>query len=76
MKWLFMTLHLIVLHGPNNQYLEINVDKISSIRVPQASGHFPKGTHCLITMTNGNFNAVQETCGVVDQMIKQIGVER
>jgi hypothetical protein len=69
---LFLALNLIVVHGPNNQYLEINVDEISSIRTPQASGHFPRGTHCLITMTNGNFNAVQETCDAVDRLIKAV----
>jgi hypothetical protein len=67
-----LALNLIVVHGPNNQYLEINIDKISSIRTPQPSAHFPRGTHCLITMTNGNFNAVMETCAMVDKLIKEV----
>ena len=72
MKWLFMSVHLILLHGPNNHHFEINADEISSIRAPQAAGHLPKGTHCLITMTNGKFNAVQETCEAVDRLIQQL----
>ena len=74
MKWLFMALHLIVLHGPNNQFFEINVDEISSVRSPRldANRHFPHGTRCVITMTNGKFNAVAETCEMADQMIKQV----
>ena len=73
MKWLFMAIHLIAVHGPNGQYLEINVDEISSIRTPRATDrHFPKGTNCLITMTNGNFNAVMETCAVVDRLIGEV----
>ena len=70
---LFLALNLIVVHGPNNQYLEINIDEISSIRTPRIGDtHFPKGTHCIITMTNKNFNAVQETCDAVDRLIKAV----
>ena len=71
MRLLWAALNLIVLHGPNNQYLEINIDEISSIRVPRAVDHFHKGTRCLITMTNGRLNTVMETCDMVDQLIKQ-----
>ena len=67
-----MALNLIILHGPNNQFLEINVDEISSIREPRAVSqrHFPKGIRCVITMTNGHFNAVTDTCEAVDKLIK------
>ena len=69
---LFMALNLIILHGPNNQFLEINVDEFSSIREPRAVSqrHFPKGIRCVITMTNGHFNAVTDTCEAVDKLIK------
>jgi len=69
---LFMALNLIVLHGPNNQIVEINVDEISSIRTPRliSQRHFPKGIQCVITMTNGHFNAVVETCEAVDKLVK------
>jgi hypothetical protein len=71
-QWLFMAVHLIMVHGPDNQYFEINADQISSIRTPRSVdvGHFPKGTQCLITMTNGKLNAVVESCAMVDQLIK------
>jgi hypothetical protein len=65
-------LSLIMLHGPGGQYLEINSEQISSVRIPRSNDHFPKGTRCILTMTNGKLNAVMETCEMVDQLIKQL----
>jgi hypothetical protein len=64
-------LHLITLHGPGGQVIEINADEISSMREPQAphKGHVHAATRCVITMTNGNFNAVRETCEQVDAIL-------
>jgi hypothetical protein len=68
------SLRLIQVHGPNNQYLELNVDEISSIRTPRpGDGHFMRGVQCLIIMTNGKFNAVMDPCSKVDMLIKDAG---
>ena len=66
-------LHLIMLHGPGGQIIEINADEISSIRIPVISkekgGYHHQSVRCIITMTNGNFNAVTETCEQVDTIL-------
>jgi hypothetical protein len=62
---------LITLHGPNGQEIDINPHEVSSIRDPAAGteGHFPKGTRCLVTMTNSKVNAVIEDCMTVRFLI-------
>jgi hypothetical protein len=68
---LILALHLIVLHGPGGQIIEINPNEVSSVRAPQAvtRRHFAPGIRCVITMTNGNFNAVVEPCDQVDKLL-------
>jgi hypothetical protein len=70
---IFLVVVFLELHGPNGQTIDVNPNEITSLRMPQtsASDHFPKGTHCIIKMTNGNINAVVETCQVVLQMIEE-----
>jgi hypothetical protein len=70
---IFLVVIFLELHGPNGQVVEINPDEISSLRVPQAGSehHFAKGTHCLVQMTNGNINAVAETCQAILQTLKE-----
>ena len=69
----FLVAIFLELHGPDGQTIDVNPDQITSLRMPQASAgdHFPKGTKCIIKMTNGNINAVVETCQVVLQMIEE-----
>jgi hypothetical protein len=66
-------LSLIALHAPNGQLIEINPDHVSSLRsisdLAVKGKHFPPATHCIIVMTNGNFNAVAETCEQVDKIL-------
>ena len=75
--WILAILQLIELHGPNGQRIEVNVAQISSIRgtgvlsTPH-KGHFHSDVHCILTMTNGNFNAVTETCEQVNQLIDRL----
>jgi hypothetical protein len=73
---LLLVLRLVVLHGPTGQQeIDINPSEISSLREPRegSDGHFPRGTNCLITMTNGKINAVREDCATVRLMIEQAG---
>ena len=65
--------HLILLHGPNGQEIDINPHEISSIREPSegSESHFPKEIQCLIFMTNGKINAVLEDCKTVKLMTEE-----
>jgi hypothetical protein len=64
---------LVTLHGPGGQEIDINPHEVSSIREPSAGteGHFPKGVHCLITMTNGKTNAVVDDCDAVRMLLEK-----
>ena len=65
--------HLILLHGPNGQEIDVNPHEISSIREPSegSESHFPKEIQCLIFMTNGKINAVREDCKTVKIMTEE-----
>lgn len=66
--------HFILVHGPDDQNIVVNVDEISSVRTPQKKtpqGHFPKGTQCIIAMSNGTFIFIQEVCQVVYDRIHE-----
>jgi hypothetical protein len=66
-------IHLLTLHAPNGQMIELNPAEVSSVRMPQDQAvktrHFPPTTHCIVVMTNGLFNAVMETCEQVDALL-------
>jgi len=64
---------LITLHGPNGQEIDINPHEVSSVREPSAGaeGHFPKGTRCLVIMTNNRVNAVIEDCETVRMFVEK-----
>jgi hypothetical protein len=66
-------LHLITLHGPGGQVIEVNVAEISSIRAAATSKGANLFHHdtvqCILRMTNGNFNAVVESCAEVDAIL-------
>ena len=70
---IFLVAVFLELHGPNGQVIKVNVDQITSLRMPQVSAgdHFAKGVHCLLKMTNGNTNGVTETCDTVFRMIEE-----
>jgi len=69
----FLVAIFLELHGPDGQTIDVNPDQITSLRMPQASAgdHFPKGTKCVIKMTNGSINAVVETCQSILQVLKE-----
>src|SRR6516164_6841324 len=51
---ILVLLHLIQLHGPDGQIIDVNANEVSSLREPRegSEGHFPNGTKCIISMTN------------------------
>jgi uncharacterized protein YlzI (FlbEa/FlbD family) len=57
---------IVELHTPNGHAFDLNADEISSLRDPvDIPGHWARGTHCIVVMTNGRTNGVQETCDAV-----------
>jgi len=69
---LALALHLIFVHGPDDQAIELNVSEISSIRDKRdvEGTHFAKGVNCIAFMTNGQYIGTRETCEEVLEAIK------
>ena len=69
----FAAYHLILLHGPNGDTINVNPHEVSSLRDPSvgSEGHFAKGTKCLLFMTNSKTIGVSEGCGEVKKMIEE-----
>jgi hypothetical protein len=65
--------HLIQLHGPDGQEIDINPHEIASLREPSSisEGHFPKGTRCVVIMTNSRLNLVREDCHTIKVMTEE-----
>ena len=74
LKAIFVVLHFIFVHGPDNQKTLLNIDEISSIREPRsgAEEHYGKQVKCIIFMTNSKFFGTVETCEEVVKKIKEI----
>jgi hypothetical protein len=62
-----------LVHGPDNQEIEINPKEISSIREVRGAdaGHFREGAKCLIIMTNGKFISTVENCRTVTDRVQE-----
>ena len=69
----FIAFHLIQLHGPDGQEVDVNPHEVASLREPGAvpEGHLPKGTRCVVIMTNGRFNSVKEDCSTVKTLVEE-----
>jgi hypothetical protein len=69
---IILSLHLLVLHGPNGQEIDVNPNEITSLREPRQGSdeHFAKGVRCLVRMTDGNINTVVEECRAIREMIE------
>jgi hypothetical protein len=65
--------HLIQLHGPNGQAIDINPHAVSSLRDSSvvSEGHLAKGTKCLLFMSNGKTIGVSESCEEVKPMVEE-----
>jgi hypothetical protein len=69
---LYLVLHLILVHAPDGQVIEINPSQVSSLRDRgDGEGHFHKSVNCVLTMTNGKFIAVTEPCQTIVEMIEK-----
>jgi len=72
---LLVALHLIFVHGPDNQQVFLNVDEISSIREPRAVTErvISKDINCIVFMTNGKFIGTIESCEDIVKKVEEIG---
>jgi hypothetical protein len=68
---LLVTVVFIIVHGPDQQSIEVNAHEISSLREPRkgADEHFGKNVNCLIGMSNGKLINVIETCAAIVEQI-------
>jgi hypothetical protein len=66
-----LAVHLLILHGPGGQNIEINPDAVVSLRSPRGNEieHFQKGIRCLIFTNDGKFTAVIEDCATIHEML-------
>ena len=61
---------LLELHGAAHQVIELNPKTIVTARAPRRADHFPPGTQCVITTTDGKSVMVTEPCDRVLQMLE------
>jgi len=72
-----LALHLILVHVPGGDEIQLNPVEVSSIRDPRdIPGHFAKDVHCVIVMTNGKFIGAVEDCHTVKFMIEAATEEK
>jgi hypothetical protein len=66
------TAHFILVHGPDEQEIQLNVNEVSSVREPRSvETHWKDEVHCVVFMTNGKFVGITEECQQVIQKIKE-----
>jgi len=65
-------LHLITVHAPNGDEMQLNSTEISSIRQPRDSetiSHFGPKVHCVVVMANGKFIGTIEDCATIIRLL-------
>jgi uncharacterized protein YlzI (FlbEa/FlbD family) len=65
-------LHLIVLHGLDGHEIDINPNEITVMRGKEQGKHLTPTAECAISMVDGKFVAVRETCDEVRQKIEAL----
>lgn len=66
------TLYLIRLHGLDGQEIDINPREITVMRERGQGQHLTKDAECAISLSDGKFVAVKETCAEVRQKIEAL----
>jgi len=72
-------LHLITVHAPNGDEMQLNSAEISSIRQPRDSetiSHFGPNVHCVVVMSNGRFIGTVEDCSIIISLLTKSGKEK
>jgi hypothetical protein len=64
---------LIILHAPGGKEIEINPQMVTSMRRGEKDGsqHFTEDAHCLVSLADGKYVAVRETCNEVRSLVEQ-----
>jgi uncharacterized protein YlzI (FlbEa/FlbD family) len=62
-------LYLIRLHDPNGNEVDINPREITVMREKQQGQHLTAEAECAISLSDGKFVSVRETCDQVRQKI-------
>lgn len=60
---------MIILHVATGGEIDVNVESITNMRGPEGQANFVKGTNCLVSMSDGKYIAVRETCEQIRQII-------
>jgi hypothetical protein len=70
-----ITTALIVLHAPGtNKEIEVNPQMVTSMRRGEKDGssHFTEEAHCLVSLADGKYVAVKETCSEVRNLMEEV----
>ena len=63
--------HLLVLHGPGGQVIQVSPEEVVSLRTPRGeTEHLQKGIRCIVNTTDGKFSALVEDCDTIRLMIE------
>lgn len=76
---LLIALDLIELKGPDGQTAWVNTHEITGLRAPVQGDlrrHFPNGTQCIVTLTDGKFVSAVEPCTALRNRLQSGLVER
>ncbi|MGY2987730.1 hypothetical protein [Bradyrhizobium sp. USDA 4508] len=68
------TIVLVLLHAPNGHEILVNPREVTSMRaaIPdQKNEHFTDDVHCMISLTDGKFVTVVETCDTVRRLFER-----
>jgi uncharacterized protein YlzI (FlbEa/FlbD family) len=66
------TLQWIVLHGLDGREIVINSHEITVMRGKQEGKHLAPGGECAISMADGHFVTVKETCDEIRKKIEEL----
>jgi hypothetical protein len=62
---ILVALLLVHLIGPGGQRIDVNPARVTSVREPIGTGHWTKGTNCVLVMSNNRVIALREECATV-----------
>jgi hypothetical protein len=62
----------IILHAPDGQVIYLNPDQVTNIRKPRGTetGHFARGTNCVVFTTDGKHFATLEICESIRNLLQ------
>ena len=64
---------LFMVHGLDGREVYVNSEQVISMAMPGDSKLFVEGVRCVITLTDGKFITVKETCSQVQALMAGAG---